>query len=73
MSRFGGTPCKPENNFNHTIIVNRTCNVDNSVFMSSFISALSNVPGNVLTIIYIDKLGRNTITSIYKIYFHVSF
>jgi hypothetical protein len=68
MKRFGGTPCAPTSYFNSsTIIQNRTCNIDNSVFLSSFLGALSNIPGNVITIIYIDRLGRNVITSKFKL------
>lgn len=61
MSITGGSPCnvgdyKP----NSTVIP--TCRIENSVFTSSFISALSNLPGNIITVIFIDKIGRNKIT-----------
>lgn len=64
MSIYGGTPCNLK--INGSIVPpseqNRTCIIDNSVFLSSFIGALSNAPANLLTIIYIDRLGRNIIT-----------
>ena len=63
MKRFGGTPCAPAHIINSTSFTdNKTCMIDNSVFFSSFLGALSNIPGNVLTIIYIDRIGRNAIT-----------
>ena len=61
MKKYGGTPCAPAN-VNSTIFQNKTCMIDSSVFFSSFLGALSNIPGNVLTIMYIDRIGRNIIT-----------
>ncbi|RNA29098.1 synaptic vesicle glyco 2B-like [Brachionus plicatilis] len=64
MALTGGSPCSknfiPTNGTDNT---NKSCRIDNSVFESSFISALSNLPGNLFTIFFIDKMGRNIVTS----------
>ena len=92
MKLYGGSPCST--NINKTIIINETlnCHIDDSVYLSSFYSSLSNLPGkqriffillfkiilwffatifkfyiyvgNIFTIIFVDKLGRNIITSV---------
>ena len=63
MSVNGGNPCKagPANatdNSNSTVI----CKLDDKIYVSTLISALSNLPGNLFTIIFIDKMGRNLVT-----------
>lgn len=64
MTLYGGSPCS--SHVNKTIIINETisCHIDKSVYMSSFYSSLSNLPGNIFTILFIDKMGRNLITSV---------
>ena len=64
MKRYGGTPCVPSNGRNSSLLfsLNKTCTIDDSVFFSSALAALSNIPGNLITIIYIDRIGRNVIT-----------
>lgn len=64
MTLYGGSPCS--NHLNKTIVINETvsCHIENSVYMSSFYSSLSNLPGNIFTILFIDKMGRNVITSV---------
>ncbi len=62
MDANGGSPCTASY-VNSTIIkTNRTCHIEDSIYMSSFISSMSNLPGNLFTIFFIDKLGRNIIT-----------
>ena len=63
MSVYGGSPCS-SNIPVANISINTTCHIDESVYMSSFISAISNLPGNIITVIWIDKIGRNRITSL---------
>ena len=63
MSITGGSPCAASNIPANTTS-NSTCRLEQSVYLDSFISALSNLPGNVITIIFIDKIGRNRITSL---------
>jgi VNT family MFS transporter (synaptic vesicle glycoprotein 2) len=66
MKLYGGSPCSSNINMNTTVITNVTnsCHIDNSVYLSTFYSSLSNLPGNIFTILFIDKMGRNLITSI---------
>lgn len=64
MALTGGSPCStiliPANTTNNSNTSN--CHIDDSIFVSSFKSALSNLPGNIFTIIFIDKMGRNIVT-----------
>ena len=66
MSDNGGSPCKVDPYFkitqNMSTISN--CSIDNQVYVSSFYSSLSNLPGNIFTVIFIDKMGRNLVTSL---------
>jgi VNT family MFS transporter (synaptic vesicle glycoprotein 2) len=64
MNENGGSPCSSSTHQNQSTIIaqNKTCHIDHSVFVSSFYSSLSNLPGNIFTIIFIDKMGRNLIT-----------
>lgn len=62
MSVNGGSPCTSNSNIPVNSTSNSTCRIDDSVFFSSFISALSNLPGNIITVVYIDQFGRNKIT-----------
>ncbi|KAK3580500.1 hypothetical protein CHS0354_001097 [Potamilus streckersoni] len=62
VQKYGGSPCDsikeniPANQTNTTT----SCNPipDNWVFFEGFMTALSNLPGNVLTIFVMDKFGR---------------
>ena len=67
MAQNGGSPCSSSSSTNFTVITNKTasCHIENGVFLSSFYSALSNLPGNLFTIIFIDKMGRNLVTCKY--------
>lgn len=65
MNASGGSPCSSSLIVkNTTLVTNSTnaCHIDKSVYLSSFYSALSNLPGNIFTIIFIDKMGRNIVT-----------
>jgi len=65
MTLYGGSPCS-SNIANKTLIKNETisCHIENDVYLNTFYSSLSNLPGNIFTILFIDKMGRNLITSI---------
>ena len=65
MAQNGGSPCSSLTS-NSKIIPDKnvTCQIENGVFLSSFYSALSNLPGNLFTIFFIDKIGRNNVTCI---------
>lgn len=64
MSVNGGSPCSSGlsnttgNKSNQTV----NCHLDDNIYMSTFISAMSNLPGNLFTIIFLDKMGRNLVT-----------
>lgn len=67
MAITGGAPCNvQEVPLNSTLsgMSSPTCRIDSSIYMSTFISSMSNLPGNIVTVIWIDKIGRNLITSV---------
>ena len=68
MAITGGSPCNVQNILLNTTqnstTSNSTCRVDSSIYMSTFISNLSNLPANIITVIWIDKIGRNLVTSV---------
>lgn len=53
----GGSPC--DHNFTHinTTMCDPNRN-DSWVYLSGFLTALSNLPGNLLTIFLMDRIGR---------------
>ncbi|KAL3883756.1 hypothetical protein ACJMK2_029988 [Sinanodonta woodiana] len=62
VEKYGGSPCDRITENISAIQTNTTtsCNriPDNWVFFEGFLTALSNLPGNILTIFAMDKLGR---------------
>ena len=50
---------------NITLIDNRTCiekvAQEEGIYLQSFLIALSNLPGNILTYILIDRIGRRNL------------
>ncbi|XP_055955615.1 synaptic vesicle glycoprotein 2C isoform X2 [Patella vulgata] len=64
IDKYGGTPCNPG-------VINTTATYNNStsdcgtpndwVFFEGFMTALSNLPANIFTIIMMDRLGRKTL------------
>ena len=62
MSDNGGSPCALDKHFKATHNETAKCSIENQVFISSFWSSLSNLPGNIFTVIFIDKMGRNLVT-----------
>lgn len=76
MAQYGGSPCRPDDYFppnNTQFDVSSSsqnqsnCHIEKSVFLSSFYSAMSNLPGNLFTIFFIDKMGRNVVTCKWRI------
>ncbi len=63
MSITGASPCAATGDIPANLSSSSTCRIEKSVYLDSFVSALSNLPGNLITIIFIDKIGRNRITS----------
>ncbi|KAK6178546.1 hypothetical protein SNE40_013313 [Patella caerulea] len=63
IDKYGGTPCNP-GIINTTATNNSTsdCGTPNDwVFFEGFMTALSNLPANIFTIIMMDRLGRKTL------------
>lgn len=76
MAIYDGSPCIPDNyiptnasEFGSSS--NSSCHIESNVFVSSFYSALSNLPGNLFTILFIDKMGRNVVTCIHLIFINI--
>ncbi|XP_071098545.1 synaptic vesicle glycoprotein 2C-like [Haliotis cracherodii] len=69
IEKFGGTPCDPgpvnTTISNSTVSPSSdTCEApSNSVFLEGFLTAVSNLPGNLFTIFLMDKLGRKLLLS----------
>jgi hypothetical protein len=61
ISVQGGAFCTAKYQ-NTSSVRTKPCDIDSSVYASSLVNALSSIPGNVLTIFFIDKIGRNLIT-----------
>jgi len=62
MSDNGGSPCAVDSKFKVAHNESIKCSIENQVYTSSFWSSLSNLPGNIFTVIFIDKMGRNLVT-----------
>lgn len=63
VEKYGGSPCD-----HHVGPPNRTANSTGStdkdwIYFSGFLTALSNLPGNLLTIYLMDQLGRKLLLS----------
>uniref|UniRef100_X1ZMR5 Major facilitator superfamily (MFS) profile domain-containing protein n=1 Tax=Capitella teleta TaxID=283909 RepID=X1ZMR5_CAPTE len=57
MALYGGTPCDIGET-NGTIVIDKCAPVDDSVYFNGFLTALSNLPGNIFTLLVIDRIGR---------------
>lgn len=61
VEKYGGSPCShPVTNMSTSSNETVPCNgIPNDwVFFEGFMTALSNLPGNILTILIMDKVGR---------------
>lgn len=55
----GGSPCDHSSIVNQTSTNSTSCETtDTWVYFSGFLTALSNLPGNLLTIFLMDRIGR---------------
>lgn len=43
-----------------------------AVYKDAFLTALSNLPGNVITILFIDRLGRRFLMGMMDIYIYIN-
>ena len=58
IDKNGGTMCEPGNS-NVTSNSTSLCDeVSNIVYLEGFLTAISNLPGNLLTIALMDRVGR---------------
>ena len=59
IEKYGGSPCSV-GPVNSTTPNNTECVYDTSskIYYESFLTASSNLPGNIFTILMIDKIGR---------------
>ena len=53
----GGAVCSSTSS-NASQSVNVSCEVPSNIYVESFLTAISNLPGNILTIFLIDRIGR---------------
>ncbi|XP_033741474.1 synaptic vesicle glycoprotein 2C-like isoform X1 [Pecten maximus] len=61
VEKYGGSPCDHVKDTNSTS-QDQNCTIpDNWTYQSGFLTALSNLPGNIFTIFLMDKLGRKAI------------
>ena len=68
IEKYGGSACAPRIPINGTdITVTAAPDLANTIYFESFLTALSNLPGNILTILIIDRVGRKILLSKYEI------
>ncbi|XP_052830426.1 synaptic vesicle glycoprotein 2C [Octopus bimaculoides] len=57
IEKYGGSICSPGKPTNAT--VNLTCQEPNSdIYFDGFLTAVSNLPGNILSMMLVDRIGR---------------
>ena len=59
--KYGGSPCalgSPNETISANISTECTNDVSDKIYLESFLTAVSNLPGNIITIFLIDKIGR---------------
>ena len=69
VEKYGGSPCDHSHN-NLTANETTACQPipSNWVFFEGFMTAVSNLPGNLLTIFVMDKIGRKPLLGITNCY-----
>ncbi len=60
IEKYGGSPCSVGSGPAVLTNVTTNCTQDTSskIYFESFLTAASNLPGNIFTIIMIDRVGR---------------
>ncbi|OWF42994.1 synaptic vesicle glycoprotein 2C-like [Mizuhopecten yessoensis] len=62
VEKYGGSPCDSVKGSNVTESGDQNCTIpDTWTYQSGFLTALSNLPGNLFTIFLMDKIGRKGI------------
>jgi len=67
VEKYGGSPCDHAKDNATNTNVTEVCNPIPSdwVFFEGFMTALSNLPGNIFTIFLMDKLGRKPLLGMF--------
>ena len=62
---YGGSACAPKPVESNVTAVTPTAGDDiaNTIYFEGFLTAISNLPGNILTIFIIDRVGRKILLS----------
>ena len=67
MEEYGSNPCQGHKTVDltthNTSAAADPCHVSRHVFFEGFLTALSNLPGNIITILIIDRVGRKLLLS----------
>ena len=76
VEKYGGSPCETPHassntSSNGTDICQRI--PENWVFFEGFMTAVSNLPGNILTIFLMDKIGRKPLLGKLLCYFKTDY
>ncbi len=67
IEKYGGSPCSlGEAHGNETTNSSAPCtyNISNKIYFESFLTAVSNLPGNLFTIFMIDRVGRKLLLAV---------
>lgn len=66
VEKYGGSPCEHGTQNNTNSNTTEVCQPipENWVFFEGFMTAVSNLPGNVLTIFVMDRLGRKPLLAV---------
>lgn len=65
MEKYGGTVCSIQSaNHSNSSETNTFCSdISNKIYWEGLIVAASNLPGNIFTIFFIEKIGRRWLLS----------
>ena len=70
MQKYGGTPCNLGHiNITQNSTSNETCEEPgNQVYLEGFLTSVSNFPGSIVSIFFMDRLGRKFLLCESEIY-----
>jgi len=63
IEKYGGSACHPGSKLRVNSTVD-PCTVSSDLYFKGFLTAVSNLPGNIFTILFIDRLGRTPLLGI---------
>ena len=58
IEKHGGSTCHPGTMLKINVTTD-ICTVTSDLYLKGFLTAISNLPGNIFTVIFIDRLGRS--------------